>query len=273
MHKSLVTALITVAACAADAAPSLSVTLTAPDELQLQETELFRVRIRNTHPRETAFTLVTRLNLPAGLDLVQPVPPGCGVVTEPLPGSPVPVRQVRCNSAGLGAGRTAALDLFVQATQAPAGQGVVVHRVHATSTSIPTATLSSPSSTQYANFSLPIVPNTMWTTQSCWLGDGSAPVPHGICTVAPNQLLEGTLRLASGGIVDSPDMPGPTGYTWLQTGPTVLRYDEPGDPQNGSPPSFADMRIVNSRCFRGQGRTLPPPGSPVWHTGVKLCRA
>ena len=63
--------------------------------------------------------------------------------------------------------------------------------------------------TQYQHYAMAIVPGSLWQATSCWKAGGNLPVPHGICTPYANSMNEGVVRLAAGGIIDSP---GATGY-------------------------------------------------------------
>ena len=264
----LAAALSAALGCAAAQAQNLSATLIAPTELNLGAVEIYQAKVRNTSATATAFNVVVRMNLPAGLELQAPVPAGCTVTTEAF-GATQGVRQVKCMLAGIGGGKTRTFDLFVLAQSQPAGNPIA-HRVRAThsgSTVVGLSSLLPP--TQYQNFVLPIVPGSIWTTRHCWAGNE---VPHAICLPYPSSSLDGEVRLAVGGIIDSPLIPGPSGMTWLQTSPTELRYDEAPDPVNFNPGGFANMRLVNSRCFRGHGISNPVPGEPpIGSTGIQFC--
>lgn len=265
----LAAALSAALGCAAAQAQGLSLTFNPPTELNLGAVDIYQVRVRNTSATATAFNVVVRMNLPAGLELQAPVPAGCAVTTEAF-GATQGVRQVKCMLAGIGGGRTRVFDLFVLAQSQPAGSPVL-HRVRATHSGSAVVSLTSASlpPTQYQHFSLPITPGSLWTTRHCWAGNE---VPHAICLPYPSTSLEGEIRLDTGGIIDSPLMPGPSGMTWLQTSPTELRYDEAPDPANLNPGGYSNMRLVNSRCFRGHGISHPVPGQPpIGSTGIQFC--
>jgi len=254
--------------CTFAQAQTLSATLVAPTELNLGAVDLFQVKVRNTSSTATAFNVVVRMNLPAGLELQAPVPAGCAVTTEAFGATPG-VRQVKCMLAGIGGGRTRIFDLFVLAQSQPAGSPIV-HRARATQSNNAVVGLSSLlPATHYQHFTLPITPGSIWATRHCWAGNE---VPHAICLPYPTTSLDGEIRLATGGIIDSPLMPGPSGMTWLQTSPTHLRYDEAPDPANLNPGGYSNMQLINSRCFRGHGITHPVPGEPPFgSTGIQFC--
>ena len=272
------------AAAAAFANPAaLTTTLIAPPELQLQEPDLYRVKVQNPslYP---AHNVVLRVSLAPGMLFFQPAPAHCTLVLNApmLPGGPV-TRHVRCLLASLPPQTTWVWDLLLRAPSLASGPVVFGHQAVATSTNVTAPTSLSPVvTTSYQDFTLPIVPGSHWEGESCTLGngtlesEGTVPVPYGICTKPPSQNLPGRFRLLANGVVDATESPhlglGTTAQ-WLQpTSPSkLLRYVEPGNPSVGYSQAAAMMRLVNSRCFRGQSQTTPYPGNPTFHGGLRFC--
>lgn len=273
------------AAAAALANPaSLATTLIAPPELQLEEPDLFRVKVQNAslYP---ANNVVLRLSIPPGMLLFQPTPAYCTLVLNApmLTGGPI-TRHVRCLLPSIPAQTTWVWDLLLRAPSVASGPVVFGHQAVVTSSNVTTPTSLSPVvTTTYQTFTLPIVPGSHWAGESCTLGTGSlasegtVPVPYGICTKPASQNLQGSFLLLANGVVDATESPHlglGTTAKWLQpTSPSrILRYQEPGDPSFGYSQAAAMLRLVNSRCFRGQSQTTPYPGNPTFHGGFRICQ-
>lgn len=262
---------------------SLTTTLIAPPELQLEEPDLYRVKVQNPslYP---ANNVVLRVSIPPGMLLFQPTPPYCTLLLNaPMQtGGPI-TRHVRCLLTSIPAQTTWVWDLLLRAPSVASGPVVFGHQAIVTSSNVTAPVSLSPVvTTNYQNFTLPIVPGSHWEGESCTLGTGSlasegtVPVPYGICTKPASQNLPGSFRLLANGVVDATESPhlglGMTAQ-WLQpTSPSkLLRYVEPGGPAFGYSQAAAMLRLVNSRCFRGQSQTTPYPGNPTYHGGLRLC--
>jgi hypothetical protein len=96
---------------------------------------------------------------------------------------------------------------------------------------------------------------------------GSSPIADGICPASSEVV--GDARLLPGGTFE--DLLDGMPATWLQTSPQNLRLDYPAGP--GYDAWYAELTPLNSRCFRGQGQTVPTvQGQAVSYTGNKICR-
>lgn len=275
LHTTLAAAVLATAPLAATANPTaLPTTLVAPAELQLGQYDLYRVTVRNPSVYPATGVLL-RLGIGPNVQLAPEQPPNCTIVAnQPLvPGGPNQ-RQVRCVLATLPANTTWVWDFFLRgaATAAPFTR---VHQAAVTAGNVATGPqLSATATTSYQDFSLPVVPGSTWVGESCWNDNGAA-VPYGICTKPASQNLQGSFRLMANGVVDataSPHLGIGTLATWSQpANHKRVNYSEPGDPAWGYTHATAVLRIINSRCFRGEGQTHPTPGNPVSYNGFKIC--
>ncbi len=260
---------------------SLTTTLASPAELQLGEPDLYRVKVRNPSVFP-AQNVVVRLTYAAGMSFVQPQPPNCSVVIAPmLPGGPS-TRHARCILPTLPPLTTWVWDFILRAPLPSNGPSSFTHQAVVTSSNVPATSLSLPVTTTYQNFTLPVVPGSHWEGESCTRGtgtpdsEGSVPVPWGICTKPASQNLQGSFLMLANGVVDATESPQlGTGTTarWQQNSlSTVVRYVEQGGPGLDYSEASAMLKIINSRCFRGPGQTLPYPGNPVFYSGFKICQ-
>lgn len=281
--SALAAALCVSASTLAAANPAALLTsLTSPTELQLGEVDLYRVKVRNPSVFP-AQNVVVRLTYAAGMSFVQPHPSNCSVLLAPmLPGGPS-TRHVRCILPTLPPMTTWVWDILLRAPLPSNGPSVFAHQALVTSSNVASTSLSSAVSTAYQSFSLPVVPGSHWEGESCTLGtgtpasEGSVPVPWGICTKPASQNVQGSFLLLANGVVDATESPHlGTGTTarWQQpVNPgTLVRYVEQGDPSFGYIQATAMLKIINSRCFRGQAQTQPYPGNAVAYNGFKICR-
>lgn len=275
LRHLLATAALCAAGTAAANPTALVTTLAAPAELQLGQYDLYRVTVRNpsVYP---ANGVLLRLAIGPNVQLAPEQPANCVIVAnQPLVAGGPNVRQVRCALATLPAGTTWVWDFFLRgaASAAPFSRA---HQAAATATNLAAgAQLSPVVTTSYQDFSLAVQPDSHWAGESCWKGNGLQPVPYGICTTPASQNLPGTFRLRAGGVVDateSPHLGTGTTATWSQpANHKRVNYAEPGDPAWGYTQATAVLRIINSRCFRGEGQTQPTPGNPVYYNGFKIC--
>lgn len=243
----------------AHAAVSLQLTLEAPTELQMGVYDRYTVTLNNSGST-TAGSPVARLPLATGQNVAQPLPPGCSVVNEAIPPSQVAVRQIRCSTSTVPARGRRSWSFVLQAPAAPA---TVQHRAHASASGSP-ALWSNTVQTAYGAYSVPVTPGMTWLISSCYNGS-AGPLAWNLCS--PSAEMSGEVVLAVGGVVDSID--GPIG-TWLQTDPLSLRIDSA--PGYGSDPMVLQYSVVNSRCLRGAGESVPPPGGTKIYTASKICR-
>lgn len=260
---------------------SLTAILESPAELQLGAEDLYRVKVSNPSVFP-AQNVVVRLTYAAGMSFILPRPPNCSLLLGPmLPGGPS-TRHVRCILPTLPPLTTMAWDIVLRAPLPSNGPSSFAHQVVVTSSNVATTSFSPAVTTAYQNFTLPVVPGSHWAGESCTLGtgtpasEGSVPVPWGICTKPASQNLQGSFLMLANGVVDATESPQlGTGTTarWLQNSPaTVVRYVEQGGPGLGYSEASAMLKIINSRCFRGPGQTLPYPGNPVVYSGFKICQ-
>ena len=255
--------------------PSIAI---APTELRFNQVDLYRMQVYNPSGTFTAFNVEARLNVPPGMQLANPVPAGCSLIdNEPMqPGGPN-AWQVKCVVSGIGGNRTKVWDLMLRAPAASFGQSIVTHQARVFSANVQTPySTSAPVTTEYRNFTLVVQPGTMWQVESCWRGGANGVylnVPHGICTKPPNENIQGEVRLAPNGDVDSPPhFTGPGFGTWAQPNNRRLDFTEIIDPSTGYANGVAEMQLINSRCFRGQAETLPlNPTLPVMRYGLRFC--
>lgn len=276
-HALFATALLAAAPLLATANPTaLPTTLVAPAELQLGQFDLYRVTVRNPSVYPATGVLL-RLGIGPNVQLAPEQPPNCTIVAnQPLvPGGPNQ-RQVRCVLATLPANTTWAWDFFLRGA-ASAAPFTRVHQAAVTAGNVAAGPqLSAPATTSYQDFTLQVVPGSHWAGESCWNDDGLTRVPYGICTKPASQNLPGTFRLMANGVVDateSPHLGTGTSATWSQpANHKRVNYTEPGDPAWGYTQATAVLRIINSRCFRGEGESVPTPGNPVYYNGFKICQ-
>ena len=258
--------------------PALAI---APTELRYNQVDLYRMQVFNPSGTFTAFNVEARLNVPPGMQLANPVPAGCSLISnEPMqPGGQIEP-QVKCVVAGIGGNRTKVWDLMLRA---PAASGAppsitVTHQARVFSANVQTPySTSAPVTTEYRNFSLVVPVDAMWDVEACWRGGNNGVylnVPHGICTKPPNENIQGEVRLAAGGFVDNPPHFSGQGFgTWSQPNPRRLDFIEIMDPSLGYANGLAEMQLINSRCFRGQAETLPlNPTLPVMRVGIRFCK-
>lgn len=250
--------LTALAAGNAHAAVSLQVTLEAPTQLQLGVVDRYTVTANNTGST-SAGSPVMRLPLATGQVAMQPLPPGCLEMNQPVvPGGPA-VRHIRCTTSTVPARGKRSWSFVLQA---PAAAATVQHKAYITATGSP-ALWSNTVSTAYANYSIPITPGTAWVISSCYNGS-AGPLDGNLCPTSAE--MSGDVVLAVGGVVDTVD--GPIG-TWLQTDPLSLRIVSA--PGYGADPMTLQYTVINSRCFRGGGVTSPSSGSPIY-SASKICR-
>ena len=145
--------------------------------------------------------------------------------------------------------------------QAPALPQVIAHQMAATATGLTPSTLTNPA-TNYQNFDIPIVGGSLWEIRSCANGT-SGPIANNICPTSSEVV--GDLELQTGGAVWAAD--GSTGV-WMQTNPHMARIDWT---DTRSVVFVTNLSVINSKCFRGPGVSVPPPGEPVWHAASKIC--
>jgi uncharacterized repeat protein (TIGR01451 family) len=255
MKRTLLAALAATLAGSSLAAVSLVPTLSAPTELQLGEYAAFRLSVKN-NANTSANGVVLRLPLPVGMTPQAPLPTACAVVAEAFL-SYQNVRQLRCSPGTVPARATRAYSVVIQAPALPAG---IAHQMVATATGLTPSIVAYPT-TQYQNFDIPIAGGSLWEIRSC--GSGTGPIAYNICPASSEVVDE--VELQTGGGVLGGD--GSTG-TWIQTNPHVARIDWT---DTGSGGFVTDLSVISSRCFRGPGLSVPPPGQPVWYAATKLC--
>lgn len=241
------------------AQPALQATLSAPAELQLGAHDAYRLTLRNAGSTAASNTTV-RLPLPVGLDAMAPLPSGCAVVTETF-GTQAGVRQLRCTLASVPARATRQWSFVLQAPTVPMN---VSHRALAGAANVAGSAWSNTVATRYASFSIPIVPGLAWEMASCNNGT-SGPVAWNLCPTSAEVV--GEVVLAVGGVVDNAD-----GYTgaWLQTDPLSLRLTWAAEP--GMDAVVQNYSVINSRCLRGPGESVPAPGNPKIYLASRICR-
>jgi uncharacterized repeat protein (TIGR01451 family) len=256
MKRLLLGTLAAAATGASMAAASLVPTLSAPTELQLGEYAVFRLSVKN-NAGTAAAGVVLRMPLPVGMTPQAPLPTACAVVTEAYL-SVQNVRQLRCSPGTVPARATRAYSVVIQAPALPQG---VAHQMVATATGLTPSVVAYPM-TQYQNFDIPIAGGSLWEIRSC--ANGSAgPIAYNICPASAEVV--GEIELQTGGGVLGDD--GSTGV-WMQNNPHVARIDWT---DYGSGAFITTLSVIDSKCLRGPGVSVPPPGQPTWYAATKIC--
>jgi len=250
---------LAVTALPARAQSVLQATLSAPAELQLGAHDAYRMTLRNGGST-AASNATVRLPLPAGLNAMAPLPSGCNVITDTF-GTQTGVRQLRCVLASVPARATRSWSFVLQAPTMPMN---VSHRVLASATNVAGSAWSNTVATRYESFSLPIVPGLAWEMASCNNGT-SGPLAWNLCPTSAEIVSE--VVLAVGGVVDNAE-----GYTgaWLQTDPQSLRITWAAEALSDA--VVQNYSVVNSRCLRGPGETVPTQGNPKVYLASRICR-
>lgn len=250
---------LAVTATPARAQSVLQATLSAPAELHLGAHDAYRMTLRNGGSTAASNTTV-RLPLPAGLNAMAPLPSGCSVTTDAF-GTQTGVRQLRCVLASVPARATRSWSFVLQAPTMPMN---VSHRMLASATNVAGSAWSNTVATRYDSFSIPIVPGLAWEMASCNNGT-SGPLAWNLCPTSAEIVSE--VVLAVGGVVDNAE-----GYTgaWLQTDPQSLRITWAAEAL--SPGAVQNYGVINSRCLRGPGETVPMQGNPKVYLASRICR-
>lgn len=255
MKRLLLGTLAAAATGASLAAVSLVPTLSAPTELQLNEYAVFRLSVKN-NANTSATGVVLRMPLPVGMTPQAPLPTACSVVTEAYQSSQN-VRQLRCSPGTVPARATRAYSVVIQAPALPQG---IAHQLVATATGLTPSVVAYPM-TQYQHYDIPIVGGSLWEIRSC--GSGTGPIAYDICPTSSEEV--GEVELQTGGGVLGSD--GSTGV-WIQNNPHVARIDWT---DTGSGAFVTNLSVISSKCFRGPGVSVPPPGQPLWYAANKIC--
>ncbi|MBL8326278.1 MAG: hypothetical protein JNJ89_15105 [Rubrivivax sp.] len=243
----------------ASAQVMLQPSLTAPAELQIGAHDLYRLSLRNAGST-SAVNAVMRLPLASGQQPMLPLPTGCVKVTEAF-GNQASVPQVRCTASSVPARATRSWSFVMQAPALPA---TVVHQARASANGVASG-LSNAVTTTYAAFSIPVLPGTQWEMASCYNGP-AGPLAWNLCS--PTAEAAGAVTLAVGGVIDTVE--GPIG-SWLQTDPQSLRV-ESSPAYTGTDPIVINYTVISSRCLRGGGVSVPPPGGTTIYTASRICR-
>lgn len=247
------------AATPALAMPLLQATLAAPAELHLGAHDAWRMTLRNVGSTAAGSTTL-RMALPVGINAVTPLPGGCAVVTEAL-GAKASVRQMRCTLSMVPARATRSFAFVLKAPTVPM---IVPHQIHASASNVVGVALSNTVHTDYRAYSVPVTPGTVWEMASCNNGN-AGPLAWNLCPASAEIVSEVTL--AVGGVIDNADgFPG----TWLQTDPLSLRLDWAAD--SGIDAVVQNYSVINSRCLRGPGESVPPPGGTKTYFASRICR-
>jgi uncharacterized repeat protein (TIGR01451 family) len=256
MKRLLLGTLIAAATGASMAAVSLVPTLSTPTELQLGEYAVYRLAVKN-NASIGATGVALRMPLPVGMTVQLPLPSLCAVVTEAFLNQ-YNVRQLRCSPGLVPARATRAYSVVIQA---PALPQTVTHQMVASATGLTPSVVANPA-THYQHFDLPIAGGSLWEIRSC--ANGSAgPIAYNICPASSE--IVGDVELQTGGGVLADD--GSTGV-WMQNNPHVARIDWT---DYGSGGFVTNLSVIDSKCFRGPGVSVPPPGTPIWYAASKIC--